>query len=225
MKYIKRTVLAVLVITVIGLLHYTLPQHDVVRVVNTYQERQDLHDWTRIFWAQPDDQAVGLVNRDVQFIQTVRPNGKPSVYRNEDTGWSWPPYFKFDTANLQTQAEDLKSTSADPKWVMITHYGWRSVWFSAFPNAVSIRLVKGPDATVIPWVNIVILTTLAGLFFLLWRMWQQFRERTIDPALETAGEAWEKVDARADAAANRARGVWGRLKAWLDTWRAKPPRK
>ncbi len=53
-------------------LHYTLPQHDIVRVVNTYQERQDLNDWTRIFWASPDDQSATLVNRDVQFIQTVK---------------------------------------------------------------------------------------------------------------------------------------------------------
>lgn len=225
MKYVKRTFLTMLVIMVVGLLHYTLPQHDIVRVVNTYQERQDLHDWTRVFWAQPDDQSVELVNRDVQFIQTVRPNGKPVVYRNEDTGWSWPPYFKFDTANLQTQAEDQKSTSDNPKWVVMTHYGWRSKLLSIFPNAVSVRPVDGPDVTIIPWVNIIILTTLAGLLFLLWRMWQQFRERTIDPALEGAGEAWDKVDASAGAAADRARGIWGRFKAWLDTWRAKPPRK
>ena len=83
-------------------LHYTLPQTDIVRIVNTYEERQELGDWTRMFWSVPDDQSTGLINRDVQFIQTVRANGRPMVYRNEDTGWGWPPYFKFDTANLYT---------------------------------------------------------------------------------------------------------------------------
>lgn len=85
-----------------GFLHYTLPQTDIVRIVNTYEERQELGDWTRIFWATPDDQSQTLISRDVQFIQTVRANGRPMVYRNEDTGWGWPPYFKFDTANLYT---------------------------------------------------------------------------------------------------------------------------
>ncbi|MCB1400550.1 MAG: DUF1523 family protein, partial [Rhodobacteraceae bacterium] len=63
MKYVKWTVLALLALIVFGFLHYTLPQHDVVRVVNTYQERQDLNDWTRIFWSSPDDQSGTLSNR------------------------------------------------------------------------------------------------------------------------------------------------------------------
>ena len=91
MKYIKWSLITLIALTVFGFFHYTLPQHDIVRIVNTYQERQDLDDWTRIFWATPDDQATGLINRDVQFIQAVDANGKPRVYRNEDTGWNWPP--------------------------------------------------------------------------------------------------------------------------------------
>ncbi len=222
MKYAKWTVLTLLALTVIGFFHYTLPQHDIVRVVNTYQERQDLDDWTRIFWSSPDDQSTGLINRDVQFIQTVKANGKPMVYRNEDTSWSWPPYFKFDTANLQTEAEDLKSTAADPQWVSVTHYGWRNVYFSAFPNAVAIKPVAGPDVTIIPWFNIFFFIFLGVILFMLRRMWLQFRERSIDPVLEDVGEAWDGVEDRADAAAGRARGVWARLKAWLATWKGKP---
>jgi|APFEC2959095136_1045048.scaffolds.fasta_scaffold00101_30 hypothetical protein len=225
MRYVKWTLWAILALIVGGFLHYTLPQHDIVRVVGTYQERQDLNDWTRIFWADPDDQSTTLVNRDVQFIQAVDRRGRERVYRNEDTGWSWPPYFKFDTANLQTRAEDLKSTAANPQWTVVTHYGWRNQVLSIFPNAVSIRPVEGPDVRIIPWVNIVILTVLAGMLLLLWRMWAQFRERTIDPALAGVGEAWDRVDDRADAARERARGAWGRFRAWLDTWRARPPRR
>ncbi|MDI3336935.1 DUF1523 family protein [Defluviimonas aestuarii] len=222
MKYAKWTILTLLALTVIGFFHYTLPQHDIVRVVNTYQERQDLNDWTRIFWSSPDDQSGTLVNRDVQFIQTVKANGKPMVYRNEDTSWSWPPYFKFDTANLQTEAEDLKSTAAAPQWVSVTHYGWRIVYFSAFPNAISIKPVDGPDATIIPWFNIFFFVFLAVILLVLRRMWLQFRERSIDPVLEDVSEAWDGVEDRADAAAGRARGVWGRFRAWLGTWKGKP---
>lgn len=222
MRYVKWTFLTLIALIVIGFFHYTLPQHDVVRVVGTYQERQDLSDWTRIFWATPDDQSTGLINRDVQFIQAVKANGKEVVYRNEDTGWNWPPYFKFDTANLLARAQDMISTSDNPKWAVVTHYGWRNIYFSSFPNAISIKPVAGPDVTVIPWFNIFFFVFLAVILLMLRRMWLQFRERSIDPVLEDMGEAWDSVEDRAGAAATEARGVWGRIKAWLGTWRGKP---
>ena len=217
MRYVKWTFFTIIAVLLISFFHYTLPQHDIVRVVNTYQERQDLDDWTRIFWVNPDDQSGGLSNRDVQFIQTVRTNGKPMVYRNEDTGWSWPPYFKFDTANLQTEADDLKSTAAAPQWVSVTHYGWRNLLLSSFPNAIAIEPVAGPDVTIIPWFNILFFIVLAGILIMLWRMWAQFRERTIDPTLESIGDRFDEVDARAE-------GLWARFKAWLATWTGKPRR-
>lgn len=225
MRYVKWSLWATLILILGSFLHYTLPQHDIVRVVGTYQERQDLNDWTRIFWSQPDDQAGTLVNRDVQFIQTVLPNGKPMVFRNEDTGWRWPPYFKFDTASLQTEADDLKSTAEAPKWAIVTHYGWRNELISIFPNAVAIKPTTGPDVTVIPWFNIFFLIFLALILFLISRMWAQFRERTIDPALDDVPETWDAVDARADAAREQARGFFGRIGAWFDTWKKKPPRR
>ena len=36
-----------------------------------------------------------------------------------------------------------------------------------------------------------------------------------------AGEAWDSVDASADAARDRARGVFGRFTSWLGTWGGK----
>lgn len=222
MRYMKWTVLAILAAIVIGFLHYTLPQHDVVRIVGTYQERQDLSDWTRIFWATPDDQATGLINRDVQFIQAVKANGKEIVYRNEDTGWSWPPYFKFDTANLLARAQDMISTSDNPKWAVVTHYGWRNIYVSSFPNAIAIKPVAGPDVRIIPWFNLAFFVTLAVVLFVIRRMWLQFRERALDPALEDMGEAWEGVEDRAGQAADEARGLWGRFTAWLGSWRRRP---
>jgi hypothetical protein len=225
MRTARNIVFAILAVIIGAFLHYTLPQHDVVRVVNTYQERQDLNDWTRIFWASPDDQATTLVNRDVQFIQTVRKKSwlfgfirrdsdEVMVYRNEDTGWSWPPYFKFDTASLQTEADDLRSTPEAPKWAVMTHYGWRLELFSAFPNAVAIRAVESPDVRIIPWFNIFFFVSLIVLVLFARAMWMQFRERTIDPALEDTRDAWEKVDAFADDRR-------GRVRRWLDSWRGK----
>lgn len=166
------------------LLHYTLPQRDIVRITDTYETRIDVGE-NSIFWS---DAATGNItgqdNRDVFFIQTIRPNGRPAVYRNEDTGWGWPPYFKFDTTNLQTQAADLRSTQDNPRWVAITHYGWRNELLTIFPNAVAVRPVSGPDERLIPWFNIVFLALLAMVVWAIWARWRRFRRNRIDPWLD-----------------------------------------
>lgn len=214
MRYVKWTILFVLALFVFSFLHYSMPQRDIVRIVNTYEERQDLNDWTRMFWSVPDDQSGTLSNRDVQFIQAVKANGKTMVYRNEDTGWGWPPYFKFDTANLYTEANDAISTKAAPEWVSVTHYGWRNEFLSIFPNAVGIKPVSGPDATIIPWLNIIILTLLAALCWAIWVRWRRFRKARIDPVLEDVSEGFEDMG---DSIAEKR----GRLSRWIDSWKSK----
>ena len=215
MRYILWFFILAFWVVVAAFFHYTLPQRDIVRIVNTYEERQELGDWTRMFWSIPDDQSEGLINRDVQFIQTVRADGAPMVYRNEDTGWSWPPYFKFDTANLYTEANDAKSTKANPQWYLLKHYGWRNEFLSIFPNAISIKPVDGPDVGKgLPWVNIIVLTLFGALVWAIWARWRKFRRARIDPALEDMQDSWE---AAGDAVEERR----GRIRRWLDTWRRK----
>lgn len=203
-------------------LHYTMPQHDIVRITNTYNRLTTIgENW--IFYAAPDvGTAEGAETRDIRFIETVFPDGKVMVYRNEDTGWVWPPYFKYDSSNLQAQASNMKSSAEAPKWASITHYGWRVPWLSIYPNAVRVKAVDGPDVTIIPWVNIIILTFLAIGLLMIRRMWLQFRERAIDPAMADAGDVLDDLDARADAARAEVRGTWGRFRAWLGTWQKKP---
>ncbi|MEQ9261359.1 MAG: DUF1523 family protein [Roseovarius sp.] len=198
--------------------HYTLPQHDIARITDTYEKRIDFGE-NSIFWAAPDvGNATTASNRDVFFIQAVRNNGRVMVYRNEDTGWGWPPYFKFDTANLQAEAADLKSTSETPRWVSIKHYGWRNEFMSIYPNAVEVVAVSGPDARKgIPWLNISILIAFFAVVLGLWALWRRFRARRIDPVLEDIGESW---DAAGDAVEERR----GRIRRWLDTWKPKHKR-
>ncbi|WP_309663570.1 DUF1523 family protein [Tabrizicola sp.] len=217
--------LRIFALLIIGaFLHYTLPQRDVVHVINTYNKNTPIGaNW--MFYSI-EDTGTGVETtstiRDIRFIDAVYPDGETVVvYRNEDTGWFWPPYFKWDSSTLQAEAQNLKSDKANPQWVAITHYGWRMPIFSIFPNAISIAPVAGPDVRLIPWVNIVILSFLAFLIFMLRKMWLQFRERTIDPVLTDAGEAWDTVDAKADEARKQARGFFGRMGAWLRTWAPK----
>jgi hypothetical protein len=152
------------------------------------------------FWAAPDVGTGSGASRDVFFINAVFPNGKTMEYRNEDTGWGWPPYFKMNSSSMNTEAKELQSTAAAPKWVAVTHYGWRNQLFTIFPNVIALRQVEGPDTRIIPWVNIVIFTLLAGIIFMARRMWLQFRERMIEPAVIEAQETLDHIDARADRA-------------------------
>jgi hypothetical protein len=217
-RYIKWGFRITLLLIVAGFLHYTLPQHDIVRITNTYNRLTTVgENW--IFYASPDTgTAESASTRDIRFIEAVFPDETVIVYRNEDTGWIWPPYFKYDSSNLQAEATNFKSTKETPQWVSVTHYGWRFPFISIYPNAVAVKVVAGPDVSIVPWVNIVVLTLLAIGLFMLRRMWMQFRERTIDPALAGVGDAWDNVDASADAARDRAKGVFGRFVAWLGTW-------
>ncbi len=215
--------LGILLVLIVGLfLHYTLPQRDIVRITDTSNRITQIGgNW--IFYSIEDTGTGAETNttRDIRFIDAVYADGDVMVYRNEDTGWFWPPYFKWDSATLQAEAANLRSTAAAPQWVAITHYGWRIPLFSAFPNAVSITPVEGPDVTLIPWVNIILLVVLLFVIVMIRKMWLQFRERMIDPALADAGEAWDSVEARAQEARKGARGFFGRIGAWLNTWRAK----
>lgn len=223
-RYIKWGFRITLLLFVVGFFHYTLPQHDIVRITNTYNKQTPIGaNW--LFYSSGDsgtDTTVTDTIRDIRFIDAVYPDGESvMVYRNEDTGWIWPPYFKYDSSTLQAEATNLRSDKAAPEWVSVTHYGWRLPIFSIFPNAVAVNPVAGPDVSITPWVNIVVLTLLAFGLFMLRRMWMQFRERAIDPVVASAGDAWDDVDATADAARAKASGVFGRFKAWLGTWSGK----
>ncbi|MGB4827838.1 MAG: DUF1523 family protein [Paracoccaceae bacterium] len=221
MRYVKWSFWTLVSALLIAFLHYTLPQHDIVRIVGTDNRRVEVGD-NSLFWSRADVGMANSTSRDVFFINAVYENGKTMEYRNEDTGWGWPPYFKVDTFGLQTQAKELTSTPDKQIWVSVTHYGWRNKLFTIFPNAVGMKQVDGPNVMIIPWVNIIILGFMAFVILMIRRMWLQFRERMVDPAMDKAGEAWDSVDARADAATAEVKGVWGRFTGWLGTWTGKP---
>lgn len=222
-----KTGVRVIVILFAGMfLHYVLPQHDIARITGTEVIRQDFSSVNRIFFAQAESGNVDGATRDVQFISVMR---RPTylfglirgaeandvmIYRNEDTGWIWPPYFKFDSRDLQGEAQENTSTAEAPKWVSITHYGWRNRFFTIFPNAISIKRIDDPNITIIPWFNIVFFVALmAGILFLR-AVWLQFRERALDPTLDKVGDEWDRVEA---GVAERQ----SRLKRWFGSWRGK----
>lgn len=224
--YVKWGFRITLLLIVVAFLHYTLPQRDVVRVINTYNKVTPIgSNW--MFYSIEDTGTGNEMNatRDIRFIEAVFPDGESvMVYRNEDTGWLWPPYFKWDSSTLQAEATNFKSEATAPKWVAVSHYGWRLPIISVFPNALKITPVSGPDVTLVPWLNLVILALLAAGLVMAWLMIAQFRERVVDPAVDRAAQTLDAMDARADAARAQASGLWGRFRAWLGTWQGKPRR-
>ena len=161
-------------------------------------------------------------SRDIRFIDAVFPDGSTvMVYRNEDTGWFWPPYFKWDSSTLQAEATNLKSDKANPKWVAVTHYGWRMPIFSIFPNAVAITPVEGPDVHADP-LGQHHHPDVPGL-----RAVHAAHDVAAVPRADGrpgAGRCGRDVRcgwARVEAARKEARGFFGRIGAWLGTWRAK----
>ncbi|MEO5620585.1 MAG: DUF1523 family protein [Cypionkella sp.] len=206
----------ILLLVIVGLfLHYTLPHHDVVRITNTYNRLTTVGTSNSWAYSSPDSgTAESTATRDIRFIEAAFPDGSVIVYRNEDTGWVWPPYFKYDSSNLQAEAGNLKSLASAPTWVSVTYYGWRFPFLSIYPNAVAVKEVAGPDVTIIPYVPIIVLIFLLFIVIMLRRIWAQFVERTVEPTLAGVEETWDGVEERAERAK-------GRAGSWLNTWRKK----
>ena len=181
MTWMKRGFIVLLLLITAVLVHYYLPQRDIVRVVGTDVKRMDIGKGSP-FWDRQDAGTENRTSRDVRFISTIKANDKTMVYRNEDTGWSFPFYLKFDSSDLSAKAESM--ADQDDTWVAITHYGWRIRLFSIFPNATKIKQVAGPDTLLIPWFNIAFLFFVGIILLTIWRIIRKFKKKRIDPVTD-----------------------------------------
>lgn len=155
MKWFKGVILgAVLLVVAAGALglYYVLPQYDVVLITGVEVKRVD------------NDGVINAENpadgptRDVYFINTEDPDTKKvMVYRNEDTGWSFPWYFKFDSADIQAKAQGYSRDAQ--QLALIAHYGWRIKIFSVFGNITSIEATDSRDEP-FPWFNTLFLSVI-----------------------------------------------------------------
>ena len=210
---IKIGFLVTVAVILLAFFHYSLPQRDIVQVSGTEIIRMNI-DESSWFFSGSDAGTAGSPTRDVRLINTSE-NGRIRVYRNEDTGWSWPPYLKFDSSDLQAQAQEFAKD--DTAWVAVRHYGWRIRLFSMYPNATSMRQVEGPDVSLIPWFNIIFLTVLAATAWGVFVRVRRWKDANIDPVIENIGETLEDVG----ESVGETRGRFGR---WLDSWKPKDRR-
>jgi hypothetical protein len=222
-RFLKWPILIIGALIVVAFFHYYLPSKDVVRIVGVDVKRMDV---TSRELVKEGEGTGSQRTRDVRFINGIWQSGKPRVYRNEDTGWGFPWYFKFDSGNLQAEAQDAAiSQSSAQRWFIVTHYGWRIEILSMFPNAISIRPAPGPDYSPVPWFNIVFLIFMALLFATIWWFVVKLRRRHVDPMLDDIQENFvEAMTSAADATEevrSGLKGLYDRWRRWLDTWRPK----
>lgn len=196
-KLIAIGIVCLISLVPLAALHYTLPQVDVVRIVDTEVKRTDVNPNA----TQVNDDKRANNTSDVYYINTVDENGKAKVYRNEDNWF----YVKVDSADVNTTAQSLRSTEAEPIYVAIKHYGWRNQFFSWFPNALSVKRVDA-DYTHIPVLNIIVLSVLFGGLFFIYRIVAKTRQRIADKVAQrnaTREQARMEAEAKRNAPAPR----------------------
>ncbi len=165
-KKVKISVGIVLLLVAGLFFHHILPRTVVVQVTGTDVKRVDKTGKVIEEWDESADIKKNAVHTyDVRFINSLMRKGKPMVFRNEDTGWGWPPYLKFNSADLTAEAQAFASAQKK-SWVLVKFYGWRINIFSMFPNAISLKEVDR-EYTHIPLFNIVFFIVLIIVVFYL----------------------------------------------------------
>ena len=140
-----------------GVVNYAMPSYDETYVTGMEVRRMDKDGV--ISKANPADGEV----RDVYFLFTESEPNKVMVYRNEDTGWGLPPYFKFGSADIQAKAQAYAN---EKQRVQIKYYGWRINWMNEFRNIVSIKPLLEGETVAQPIVSYVLYGIIVLLFFL-----------------------------------------------------------
>src|SRR5262245_51344385 len=82
------------------------------------------------------DSKDGTLLRDIRYIQARTLDGENLVFKNEDTRWGFPFYFKFNSADLASETANIVRNDPDAI-VLVSYYGIRSRVFDLYPNAVS----------------------------------------------------------------------------------------
>jgi hypothetical protein len=160
--------LGVLLVVALGLiLAYSLPRNELVKIVGDDVKRIDVNGRLVDPKAAPASRDVFFINTENQQAHDVR------VFRNEDTRFGFPWYFKFDSADIQARAQLL---ARDNKPVLVTYYGWRIPMLSLFPNAVNVQPWDSQDMP-FPVFNTIFFVILALLVITVWWKWRRFRQR------------------------------------------------
>lgn len=141
-----------------GFVQY-LPTATKVHIIGTEVKRLEL---------TPASGSRAATFEDVRYIQAQDvATGSDIVFRNVDTRWGFPPYFKFDSPEVGAEAQRIARDQPEAI-VLVTNYGIRSEVFDFYPNVVGLQIVDA-DYSHVPVFNIVffcVLFLLTGVVLL-----------------------------------------------------------
>ncbi|WP_162972296.1 DUF1523 family protein [Helicobacter pylori] len=158
-KFVRNVVLFILTAIFLALMllvSYCMPHYSAAVISGVEVKRMNENENT------PNNKEVKTLARDVYFVQTYDPKDQKSVtvYRNEDTCFGFPFYFKFNSADISALAQSLVNQQVE-----VQYYGWRINLFNMFPNVIFLKPLKeGAEMSkpVFSWILYALL--LAGFF-------------------------------------------------------------
>jgi hypothetical protein len=110
---VVKWVFGLLVLLLVGaFLHYVLPKQEVVYITDAYSRFVEPGEMRGVRALRGQDAATteGRMGRTCSSSSGGAGTATSVEFRNEDTGFGFPPYFKFDTATLDNQAREAIST-------------------------------------------------------------------------------------------------------------------
>lgn len=158
-KFVRNVVLFILTAIFLALMllvSYCMPHYSVAVISGVEVKRMNENE------TRPTNKEVKTLARDVYFVQTYDPKDQKSVtvYRNEDTRFGFPFYFKFNSADISALAQSLVNQQVE-----VQYYGWRINLFNMFPNVIFLKPLKENaemSKPVFSWILYALL--LAGFF-------------------------------------------------------------
>lgn len=133
MRNVVLFILTAIFLALMLLVSYCMPHYSAAVISGVEVKRMNENENT------PNNKEVKTLARDVYFVQTYDPKDQKSVtvYRNEDTRFSFPFYFKFNSADISALAQSLVNQQVE-----VQYYGWRINLFNMFPNVIFLKPLK-----------------------------------------------------------------------------------
>jgi hypothetical protein len=132
---------AVFTLAVSCILHYYLPRKELVTLTGIDSKRAEAIPVER-------DRADDNRPLDIYYIFVLDEGSNSRVFSNVNTAWGFPPYFKFDSADMQSKAASLAG-----RQVVIRYYGLRVQILNLFPNITSLE-PGDESSSLVSWVRL-----------------------------------------------------------------------
>lgn len=127
----------------ICIVNYAMPSYKALYLIGAEVKRVDQNGLIS------KENIASKMTKDVYYIYAKSPikDDKVMVFRNEDTRWGFPFYFKFNSADIQAKSAAFGEQKS---LVEVKYYGWRIQVLNKFQNLISIKKIENQNALSLP---------------------------------------------------------------------------